>query len=72
MILGTIVMVSLFWGYILQGFNLNDSPLKEWNRTDTILLIVSFVLMIGAAYFNRILDIILNFLSKFNPKSNGN
>lgn len=59
MLIGTIVMISLFWGYILQGFNLNTSPIKVWSGTDWILLGAGFVLMIGAAYFNKIVDLII-------------
>lgn len=69
MILGVIVMLSLFWGYILQGFNLNESEIKEWTRTDWILLTVSFVFLVGAAYFNKILDFILTIPERmFNKK----
>ena len=64
-LIGTVLMLSIFWGYILQGFNLNTSPVKEWSSTDTILLIVGFVLMVGAAYYNKILDFIVSALDRF-------
>lgn len=67
MLIGTILMVSIFWSYVLQGFNLTTSLApKEWSKTETILLVISFTLMVGAAYYNKILDLIIGFLSKFN------
>jgi hypothetical protein len=72
MVVGSVLMISLFWGYIIEGFIGKDTRIKEWTQTDTILLVVAFVLMVGAAYFNRILDIIINFLSKFNSNSKPN
>ena len=63
-VIGTVLLLSLFWGYILQGFNLNTSELKEWSRTDSILLIVGFILMVGAAYFNKVIDVMLSSLQK--------
>ena len=64
MILGSIIEVSVFWGYILQNFNLNESALKEWSKTDWILCIIGFVFMVGAAFYNKILDAIINKFSK--------
>lgn len=66
------IIISLFWGYILQGFNLSNSPIKEWSTTDTILLGVSFVFIVGAAYFNKILDLIVKFLGLKASKRNDN
>ncbi|SEA13063.1 hypothetical protein [Bizionia paragorgiae] len=66
-LLGIIIITSVFWGFILQGFNLNTSPAKDLTRTHYELISISFIFMLGAIFYNRILDSlvsILEFLSK--------
>lgn len=57
-VLGFVLTLSVFWRYILQGFDLNKKEPSEWSTTDTYLTIIAFIFLVGASQFTNIVKAI--------------
>ena len=68
MVIGTVVASSVFYRHIIWGFNVEGAEELPWTTKEWILLGISFFLMLGAAYFNKLIKLIFNYIERKTSK----